>query len=131
MTRAFARLRLITGEHDDLLSLRTWLTDEDALRGLVALERNPPQDGEMGTVAEVLVVALGASGAVTALARSMPAWLRRHADVTIEVGGPTGHTVRVSAKGAVNAQAVIQTTLDAAGHIGDSSASSPIWGTDR
>lgn len=105
------RLRLVTGDHDDLLSLRAWLTDEDSLRGRVFLDLAPARPGEMGGVAEVLVVALGAGGAVTALARSLPAWLRGHADVTVELTDQTGRTVKITARGAVDAQALIETTL--------------------
>jgi hypothetical protein len=109
---AFARLRLITGGRDDLLSLHAWLIGEDALRGRVIVERDPPRPDQMGAIADVLVVALGAGGAVTALATSVPGWLRRNTDVTIEVSDDTGRTVKVTAKGPVDAQAIIETTLD-------------------
>jgi membrane-associated two-gene conflict system component 1 (EACC1) len=110
---AFARLRLVTGDQDDLLSLHAWLTDEDALRGRVIVEREQHRPDQMGAIADVLVVALGAGGAVTVLARSVPAWLRRHADVTVEVSDNTGRTVKITATGPVDAQAVIQAALDA------------------
>jgi hypothetical protein len=112
VTPAFARLQLITGQYDDLLSLQAWLAGEDTLRGRVILERHSSRGNRMGTVGDVLVVALGAGGAVTVLARSMPAWLLRHADVTVEVRAPDGRTVQVSANGVPDAQAVIQAALN-------------------
>ncbi|TDV57685.1 effector-associated constant component EACC1 [Actinophytocola oryzae] len=111
MTPTIARLRLITGDPDDLASLRVWLTGEEELRGNVLVERNSPDGVRTGTVGDVLVVALGAGGAVTALARAVPTWLRSHPEVTIEVREPNGRTVTVSAKGAVDAQEVIQSVL--------------------
>jgi len=111
MTQAVARLRLLTGDLDDLMSLRAWLTDEDELRGAVLVEHDSSQVGQMGTLADVLVIALGAGGAATALARSVPTWLRRNAHVTVEIRDATGRTIKVSAKGNVNPQDVIQSAL--------------------
>jgi len=104
-------VRLITGDLDDLMSLLEWLTSEDELRGNVFVERDPPRDGRMGAVADVLVVALGAGGAATALVRSLPTWLRRHTHVTIEIRDSTGRTVKVSARGDVNVADVVRSAL--------------------
>lgn len=112
MNPPVARLRLLTGDHDDLTSLRAWLTDEDALRGRVAVERQAPPAGHMGTITDVLLVAVGTGGAMTALARAVPLWLRSHAEVVVELREPGGRTVKVSAKGAVDAPALLQSALE-------------------
>jgi hypothetical protein len=59
-----------------LAELRTWLSREDALRGRVSAEQPAILHGQMGALAEVLVVALGAQGAGTALATSLAVWVR-------------------------------------------------------
>ncbi|MFL6122794.1 effector-associated constant component EACC1 [Actinophytocola sp.] len=112
MTPTVARLRLLTGDHDDLLSLHAWLTAEDALRGSVLVERARPRDHQTGTITDVLVIALGAGGAVTALARSVAVWLRHHAGVTIEVRDSHGPMVELAANGAADVEDLIESTLD-------------------
>lgn len=86
-------------KQSELLSLHQWLSREDELRGRVELDQPSPEPGQMGAVDDVLVVALGGSGAVTVLANSLRVWLtQRHADVVIEVSSPHGRRVTIDAK---------------------------------
>jgi hypothetical protein len=83
------RLRRVPdGEPDALASLYEWLSREDDPRGYVSLASPTPAPGEMGGVADAIVVALGSCGAVATLATARPIWLgkSRRASVRIEVG---------------------------------------------
>lgn len=62
-------------ETDDLRLLARWLRDEDELRGRVTLVDKPAEPGHMGGVADVLQVAVGSGGAVTAFVTSLFGWL--------------------------------------------------------
>jgi membrane-associated two-gene conflict system component 1 (EACC1) len=112
-------VRLITGDPDDLVSLREWLTCEDELRGNVFVERDRARDARTGPAADALVVALGAGGVVTALIRSLPTWLRRHTHVTVEIRDSAGRAVRVSARDDVNVADVVQSALTTTETAGD------------
>lgn len=71
---------------DNLRSLWTWLVDHDEFRGRVELVQRPPRTGELGSVPEVLAIALGPGGAVTVLGGVLIAWLRqRRSDVKLTV----------------------------------------------
>ncbi|HYQ62493.1 effector-associated constant component EACC1 [Actinophytocola sp.] len=107
-------VRLITGDPDDLVSLREWLTGEDELRGNVFVERGRSPDARTGAAASVLVVTLGAGGVVTALIRSLPTWLRRHTHVTIEIRDSAGRTVEVSARDDANVADTVRSALSIA-----------------
>jgi outer membrane receptor protein involved in Fe transport len=96
------RIRLSGDTVQALLpELRTLLSREDALRGRVSVEQPTIPSGQMGGLAEVLIVALGAQGAGTALATSLAAWIRhRRPSVDIEVTGADGRRVRIAARDA-------------------------------
>ncbi|MFI9361392.1 hypothetical protein ACIG5E_10045 [Kitasatospora sp. NPDC053057] len=64
-------------------SLLAWLRAEDELRGRVELEAAPPRPGELGTLADVLTVAVGTGGAVSGLTSALIAWIRRRAGETV------------------------------------------------
>ncbi|MFH9347654.1 hypothetical protein [Kitasatospora sp. NPDC017646] len=64
-------------------SLLAWLQAEDELRGRVELEAAPPQPGSLGTMADVLTVAVGTGGAVSGLTSALIAWIRRRAGETV------------------------------------------------
>jgi hypothetical protein len=75
---------------DALTALATWLSGEDELRGRVRVVRGPIGDTELGSLPELLTVALGAGGAGTALVASLRIWLltrRTSARITVETGG--------------------------------------------
>jgi hypothetical protein len=76
------------GVDEDLPSLAEWLRADDALdRARVRSARPVLQEGHMGAVADVLEVALGSGGTLTALASSLAVWIhsrRRRITVTID-----------------------------------------------
>ncbi|GLY71689.1 effector-associated constant component EACC1 [Amycolatopsis taiwanensis] len=81
-----------------LASLTDWLRREGELRGRVRLIRHPPEQGQMGSLVDVLAVAVGGGGALTALAGSLSVWLRqpRRATVRIAVAKPDGTKVEIT-----------------------------------
>lgn len=70
----------------DLESLMAWLAEEAELSGQVRLLRRPPQPGEMGGLAEAVLVAL-TTGTIGVLGEILKAWLsqRRNADARLAV----------------------------------------------
>jgi hypothetical protein len=58
-----------------------------------------PGEGELGALADVLVVAVGSGGALSVLATSLKAWLAqpRGSDVVIRVQRDGGQTVEIDA----------------------------------
>ncbi|WP_228003174.1 effector-associated constant component EACC1 [Nocardia australiensis] len=87
-----------SGGADDLFDLHEWFNDDRALRGRATLVDSPIQDGEMG-VTEVLVVAVGASGTLTALASSLSTWFTvRQSDIKLTFTRGDGE-ITIDAKG--------------------------------
>lgn len=69
------------GEYNHLVS---WINDNRELRGRVARITGHPADGRLGGIIDAVTVALGAGGAVAALAPTLTAWLRnRRSAITI------------------------------------------------
>jgi hypothetical protein len=66
-----AEIRIVDGTEEELYALGEWLQDEDELRGQIYITERV-----LGSVAQVLVVALGAGGAGTVLATSLKTWLQ-------------------------------------------------------
>ncbi|WP_432986315.1 effector-associated constant component EACC1 [Dactylosporangium sp. CA-233914] len=90
---------VVSGVDDvgDVGELHEWLRKERALAGLVRRVPQPIEDGHLGGVADILVVALGAGGAGAVLAQSLLTWLRsRRADVSVTVSTEVG-VVKVAA----------------------------------
>lgn len=83
-----------------LASLTDWLRRDGELRGRIRLVRQPPVPGQMGSLVEVLAVAVGAGGAVTVLAKSLAVWLAqpRRSTVRIKVIRSDGTKVEISAE---------------------------------
>jgi hypothetical protein len=97
---------------DDLRSLRQWLTTEDVLRGRVRLVQAPLVPGQMGGVADAVVVALGAGGAGTILAQALVTWLRhRTADVKATITTARGDRVELDAQRVSDPQKAIEAVL--------------------
>jgi hypothetical protein len=87
-----ARIRITGGAAEDLRALYTWLNDEDALRGRVRTVSQPIGAQDLGSLPELLTVALGAGGAGTVLASSLKTWLqtrRTSVKITVESAGRT------------------------------------------
>jgi hypothetical protein len=63
----------------DLRSLNAWLSGRAELSGRVSRRARPPDPGAMGSVTDVLVVALGPSGVAAAAASVMIHWIKQRA----------------------------------------------------
>ncbi|MER6774681.1 hypothetical protein ABT389_33680 [Streptomyces bacillaris] len=97
---------------DDLALLRRGLVSEPELRGRVHLVNKALGEGQMGTGIELLAIAIGSSGAVTALVRALPALLKaRRAAASVELTLPDGRSVKVTADSADDAQTLLDTAL--------------------
>ncbi|MCX5194700.1 hypothetical protein OOK31_12465 [Streptomyces sp. NBC_00249] len=111
-----ARVRLTgDGAAAELADLAGWLSREDEFRGRATIERPSPRPDEMGALADVLVVALGAGGAGTALAASLSVWIRhRRPSAEIEVTGPDGRSVRITVRDVpeMDVEAVVRRALE-------------------
>jgi hypothetical protein len=95
-----------------LAALRRQLNMEPELRGRVRLVSTPPTDGQMGAGIELLAVAVGSSGAVTALIRSLPALLKaRRSAASVELSLPDGRNVKVTADSADDAHTLLNAAL--------------------
>jgi hypothetical protein len=84
------RVRLVDGDAVDVAALWQWLNDERDLRGRVIRAPAPVGATELGGVADLLTVAVGAGGSGTVLATSLIAWIhtrRTTATVTVETNG--------------------------------------------
>ncbi|PPJ36358.1 hypothetical protein C5E45_20100 [Nocardia nova] len=94
------RIRLTGGNaQSELLDLTTWLSDEDELRGRVSTEQPVVRPGEMGGLADVLVVAVGAQGMGAVLAASLSVWIKhRRPSAEIEIVGPDGRNVKIAVR---------------------------------
>lgn len=87
------------GDSDDLFQLFEWLNDNDDLRGRVNLPSNRIEPGQMGDLASVLVVALGAGGIATALAQSLTTWFTvRRSDIAVTLKTDTDTEITLDAK---------------------------------
>jgi hypothetical protein len=88
-----------TGGPDKLSALREWLVEEDDLRGRVCWAPAVVGPGQMRTVGDVRLVAVGSGGVLTVLASSLPTWLtRRGSDIEITPKkNPDGRRTEVEA----------------------------------
>ncbi|MEU9845342.1 hypothetical protein AB0C69_39735 [Actinomadura sp. NPDC048032] len=84
----------------DLESLADWLRGESEFHGRVTVHSEPPEGGQLGTVPQALVVALGSGGAVSVLVATLRSWLSlpRRSSVKIKVLGKDGAEIEVDAK---------------------------------
>ncbi len=93
------RISLATGDLADLESLHDWLSDESGL-GRVKAAGPEPRAGELGTLTDALIVAIGSGGSISVLAASLKAWLSlpRRSDVRIRIHQADGNSVEIDAK---------------------------------
>lgn len=93
-------------------SLADWLRHEVGLRGRIRPVSAPPKPGEMGSVLDVLTVAVGCGGTLTVLANSLTVWLRQphRSTVRLSVVRPDGTKVEISGEN-VRTAAEIETLL--------------------
>jgi len=71
-----ASIRLEGGSPEDIIDLTDWLGGENELRGRCHITPAPIGASELGSVSEVLTVALGSGGAGSVLASSLITWIR-------------------------------------------------------
>jgi hypothetical protein len=96
----------------DLSDLVAWLGREDALRGKVRLQSRPLAPGEMGTLPELIAVAIGSGGAASVLAGSVSTWLsHRKSDIALKVTGRDGRIVELKAQRVAEADTLLREVL--------------------
>ncbi len=84
--------------HGEVAALRSWLNLDDSYRGRVEVVRNAVEPGEMGSVADTLVVALGVGGAGTALINTLALWIKtRRSAVRLKVREAGGREIELEA----------------------------------
>ena len=84
---------------DSAAALAAWLEADDELRGYVRREPAPVPEGALGAELAQLVVSLGSSGAATAMAGVIIAWLRRRTgSVSVHLTRPDGSAVELTAE---------------------------------
>jgi len=93
---------------DSLADLTGWLSDETLLRGRVRVPVSAPGTGELGGWSDIVVVAVGAGGALTALARALTVYLQqpRRSTVRVKVVAPDGTRTEVTVEHTKNLTAV-------------------------
>lgn len=96
----------------ELESLHGWLVSRPELHGAVTLGKPARHPEEMGWLTDVVSVAVGNGGAVTALAGSLATWLvSRRSHIKIKVSGPDGRSTEVDVKQARGNQADVEAML--------------------
>ncbi len=58
-------------------SLLDWLRGDPELRPAVRKRHAAPKRGELGTIADAIVISVGSGGALTVLASAVKAWVQR------------------------------------------------------
>jgi hypothetical protein len=84
-----AQIWIVGGADGELAALGEWLQGEDELRGRIHTTHGAIGETELGSVVELLTVALGAGGAGTVLASSLKTWLMTRktiAKITVKSG---------------------------------------------
>jgi Effector Associated Constant Component 1 len=96
----------------ELESLADWLCGETELAGWVSMSGPRPREGELGALAEVLVVAVGSGGTLSVLAASLRAWLSQphRSDVRIRVQADGGRVLDIAGD-RVDAEALLRQAL--------------------
>ena len=85
-----AQIRVVGGTDGDLAALGEWLQGESELRGRIHTVHGAIGETELGSIVELLTVAVGAGGAGTVLASSLKTWLltrKTTAKIIVKSGG--------------------------------------------
>ena len=89
----------VNASQDDLLSLAQFLSQESELRGRVTPVPAVPVRGQMGSVTDVIQIAVGSGGALAVMTSAITAWLKnRGSDITIRVSGPGGRCIEMAGR---------------------------------
>jgi hypothetical protein len=116
--RVEIRISVSDGDSDELESLEVWLRGERGLAGRVRLAGAQPREGELGTLSDALVVAVGSGGAISMLAAAVKTWLSlpRRSDVRLHIHRADGASVEIDAKrvaaGLIDIESIIRQTLE-------------------
>jgi Effector Associated Constant Component 1 len=79
-------------------SLELWLEGQNELRGRVRAVVVAPQPGAMGSVADMLMIALGQGEVATAVASVLVSWIRRQSGkVLVRATRPDGSEITLTA----------------------------------
>jgi hypothetical protein len=102
----------LTGSLDtarDMASLFAWLNDDDELRGRVQVVRGPTPAGAMGSITDVLTVALGVGGAGTALVNVLSLWIRsQRSQVRLTVKRSDGRQIELQASNIADVRGLVE-----------------------
>ena len=86
-----------TDEPAETRELEAFLTSDPELRSRVTARVAAPEPGSMGSVTDVLVVALGQGGIATALASVLISWIRRQrSKISVHARCSCGKEITVS-----------------------------------
>jgi hypothetical protein len=84
---------------EDLRQLARFLSQEPELRGMVDLIDAPAEEGQMGSIIDLLQVTVASGGAVAVLASSITAWLQsRGSDIKVSVSGSEGRSIKIDGR---------------------------------
>lgn len=106
-------LRVVAGDAEELRALHDWLRREPELRGKARLSNAEPAPGEMGGVADVLMVAVGSGGALAVFASSLRVYFAqpKRSDVTVLIETTDGRKISVDAKRVAHPEELVREIL--------------------
>lgn len=98
---------------EGLPELSEWLSRESDLRGLITPVSAGTGPGELGSLTDALVVAVGSGGLLSVLATSLKTFLAlpRRGDLRIVVTAPGGRRVEIDAKHVRDVESLIRDAL--------------------
>lgn len=98
---------------DGLEELADWLAMEPALRGCISRPSQAPDPRTLGSLDDVLAIAVGSGGTLSVLAASLKAFLSlpRRSDIHITVTSKDGTRVEIDAKRVADAEALVRETF--------------------
>jgi len=88
-----------SGSSRELLLLRDWLLREPDIRGRVRAVDRPADEGHLGPVLDVLLLALGPSGVATAATSAVIAWIKhQRSDLALRITREDGSSFELASK---------------------------------
>jgi len=98
---------------DAAAELQAWLGYEPLLRGRITLAMRQPEVGELGSAMDLISVAVGAGGALTALAASLKTFFAqpRRSDVRITIRTEDGRSIEIDARRVNDVDKLVADTL--------------------